>query len=116
MNLEEQLSLIQTNIALVESGNSTEFSLPELLDQHAILLAKIANSKKSITTTEELYGISPKQLAEMNYKQALEYKIQGAKDILVALLEPHYMERNAHRINKVNKAIKHTEQLLKELE
>ena len=66
-------------------------------------------------TTEELYGISPKDLAEMNYKQALETKIQGAKSILVTLLEPHYMERNAHKINQVNKAIKFNQQLLAEL-
>ena len=70
----------------------------------------------TISTTEELYGISAKQLAELNYKQALELKIKGAKAILVTLLEPNFMDRDAHKINKVNKAIKFNEQLLKELE
>lgn len=68
------------------------------------------------STTEELYGIDPKVLADMNYKQALQLKIQGAKAILVSLLEPNFMDRDTHKINKINKAIKFNQQLLKELE
>ena len=67
-------------------------------------------------TTEELYGISPKALADLPYKQALELKIKGAKAILITLLKPNFMDRNYHKINRVNKAIKFNEQLLKELE
>ena len=70
----------------------------------------------SIVTTEELYGISPQVLASMNYKEALEYKIQGAKQLMVKLLEPHFMEQDMHKITKVGKAIKFNEQLLKELQ
>ena len=70
----------------------------------------------TISTTEELYGISAKQLAELNYKQALELKIQGARSILAQLLEPNFMEQDTYKINKINKAIKFNEQLLKELE
>lgn len=69
----------------------------------------------SIATTQELYGISPKDLAEMNYKQALEYKIQEAKALLAKLLEPNFMEQDTHKINRVNKAIKFNQQLLAEL-
>ena len=69
-----------------------------------------------IATTQDLYGISPKFLADLPYKQALQLKIEGAKTILVKLLEPNFMDRNSHKINKVNKAIKFNEQLLKELE
>ena len=69
-----------------------------------------------ITTTQDLYGISPKDLADLPYKQALQLKIQGAKAILIKLLEPNFMDRDSHRINKINKAIKFNEQLLKELE
>ncbi len=36
-------------------------------------------------TTQELYDIDPKVLAEMNYKDALEYKFAKAKDKLNAL-------------------------------
>ena len=68
-----------------------------------------------MTTTQELYGISPKDLAEMNYKQALEYKIQGAKTLLTKLLEPDFMKQDTHKINRVNKAIKFNQQLLQEL-
>lgn len=68
-----------------------------------------------IATTEELYGISAKNLADIPYKQALQLKVQGAKAILVTLLEPNFMDRDTHKINKVNKAIKFNEQLLKEL-
>ena len=70
----------------------------------------------TILTTEELYGISPKTLADLPYKEALKLKIQGAQAILVTLLEPNFMDRDLHRINKINKAIKFNEQLLKELE
>ena len=69
-----------------------------------------------MTTTQELYGISPKQLADIPYRQALQLKIEGAKAILVTLLEPNFMDRDSHKINKVNKAIKFNQQLLKELE
>lgn len=68
-----------------------------------------------ISTTQELYGISPKQLADIPYKQALQLKIEGAKAILVTLLEPNFMDRDSHKINKVNKAIKFNQQLLAEL-
>ena len=68
-----------------------------------------------ISTTQELYGVSPKQLADIPYKQALQLKIEGAKTILVKLLEPNFMEQDTYKINKVNKAIKFNEQLLKEL-
>lgn len=70
----------------------------------------------TMVTTEELYGISPQVLASMNYKEALEYKIQGAKQLMVKLLEPHFMEQDMHKITKVGKAIKFNEQLLKELQ
>ena len=70
----------------------------------------------TISTTEELYGISPKTLTDLPYKEALQLKIEGAKAILVTLLEPNFMDRDTHKINKINKAIKFNEQLLKELE
>ena len=70
----------------------------------------------TIVTTEELYGISPKTLADIPYRQALQLKVEGAKAILIKLLEPNFMDRDLHRINKINKAIKFNEQLLKELE
>lgn len=69
----------------------------------------------TMITTEELYGISPQTLASMNYKEALEYKIQGAKQLMIKLLEPNFMEQDMYKINKVAKAIKFNEQLLKEL-
>jgi len=69
----------------------------------------------TMTTTEELYGISPQVLASMNYKEALEYKIQGAKQLMVKLLEPHFMEQDMHKIRKVGKAIRFNEELLKEI-
>ena len=70
----------------------------------------------TIVTTEELYSISPKTLTDLPYKEALQLKIEGAKAILVTLLEPNFMDRDTHKINKINKAIKFNEQLLKELE
>lgn len=70
----------------------------------------------SFTSTEELYGISPKELEKLNYKDALICKVQGAKKILIDLLEPHFMDRDTYKINKINKAIKFNLYLLKELE
>ena len=70
----------------------------------------------SFSSTEELYGIAPKELGQLNYKDALIYKVQGAKKILIELLEPHFMDRDTYKINKINKAIKFNLYLLKELE
>lgn len=69
----------------------------------------------NFNTTQELYNISPHDLASMNYKEAIEYKIKAAKELLITLLEPNFMEQDTYKINKVNKALKFNEQLLKEL-
>lgn len=71
---------------------------------------------QTIATTQELYGILPKELATMLYPDALKAKLAGGKKLIAELLQPNFMDRDTHKINKINKAIKHTEQLLKELE
>jgi hypothetical protein len=51
----------------------------------------------------------------MNYKEAVELKLQRAKDLIKELIEPHYSIRDDIRINKVFEAIKYNEGILKEL-
>ena len=66
-------------------------------------------------TTKYLYGIDPKKLADMPYKEALEYKKEKAKELLEELYKPSFWDRDDQRIAAVCKAIKFTETLLEEL-
>ena len=62
-----------------------------------------------------LYNINPTILADMLYKQALEYKIASANLLLAELLIPHYEIRDYERITDVHRAIKFNQSLLAEL-
>lgn len=66
-------------------------------------------------TAEYLYNIQPSQLANMLYPDALEFKIQSAKQLIGKLIEPHYFERDDHRIAAIQRAIKFNQSLLEEL-
>ena len=49
-------------------------------------------------STEYLYDIVPSDIATMEYKEALKYKINAAKRLTGRLLEPHYMVRDEKTI------------------
>ncbi len=66
-------------------------------------------------STTYLYDIDPTVLADMPYKQALEYKVSSANVLLAKLLAPHYSIRNYVRIADINRAIKFNQSLLSEL-
>ena len=66
-------------------------------------------------STQYLYGIDSTRLAEIPYKQALEYKLSAANNLLKELLIPHYTIRDYKRIADINNAIKFNQSLLKEL-
>ena len=66
-------------------------------------------------STEYLYDINPTVLADMPYKQALEYKVSSANVLLATLLVPHYSIRDYVRIADINRAIKFNQSLLSEL-
>ena len=66
-------------------------------------------------STMYLYNLDPHVLADMPYKQALEYKIKAARILISELLIPHYMVRDCVRVEDVFNAIKFNESLLKEL-
>jgi hypothetical protein len=66
-------------------------------------------------TTQYLYNVSPKEFAELPYHQALQYKIDKAKELIVTLLEPSYQNRDDERIKAVFDAIKWNQKLLQEL-
>lgn len=68
---------------------------------------------------EYLYGLTKEQvktLKEVPYEQALKQKIIYAKQVLTILVNQPYMQWDLLRVNKVSKAIKFNERLLKELE
>jgi hypothetical protein len=67
-------------------------------------------------STNYLYGVDPKTFMDLSYKEALNFKIDKAKELLGVLLEHGYMECDRYRVNYVYKAIKFNESLLKELE
>lgn len=67
-------------------------------------------------STMYLYNLTPKTLLEMSYKEAIELKIESARDLLKhQLLRPHFTKRDTTRIAAVYKAIKFNESLLDEL-
>lgn len=68
-----------------------------------------------VKSTQYLYGINAKELAQLSYKVALEHKIESANALLKVLFEPHHTKRDHTRITEVHKAIRFNENLLKEL-
>ena len=66
-------------------------------------------------STMYLYNIDPHVLADIPYKQALEYKIEAANILISELLIPHYTVRDYVRVADVLNAIKFNEVLLSEL-
>ncbi len=65
--------------------------------------------------TQYLYGINPKDFADLTYKEALNRRIESAQNLLRELLEEHYQTRDYARIGEIHKAVSFNEKLLKEL-
>jgi hypothetical protein len=61
-----------------------------------------------------LYDSDLKELKDMKYIDALEYKIKLADKLISKLLEVHYMERDMQRINDCKKAIDFNQKLIDE--
>jgi len=66
-------------------------------------------------TTLYLYGIEPTEFADMHYKEALEYKIECAKQLISSLYDDPFGSREDKRIDDIFEAIEFNERLLKEL-
>ena len=67
-------------------------------------------------TTQYLYGIEPSEFSDLNYVDAIVYKITAAHKLIHHLMyDFHYSDRDDERANKVHSAIKHNEGLLNEL-
>jgi len=69
----------------------------------------------AVTTTFYLYGIEPERLMQLNYFEAITLKHELAKDLIAELYEEPMDSRDEDRIAKVHKAIKHNQDVLKEL-
>lgn len=73
--------------------------------------------RKRIKTSVYLYDIEDMSvLDDMNYKDALEYKVEAAKKLNNHLFIKHFKFRDTHRINAVNDAIKFNKMLLDEMD
>ena len=66
-------------------------------------------------TTEQLYGISPYELKELTYEQALIACQQGARKRLFELMRPGFYQRDEPLISAVHKAAHWSESKLNEL-
>lgn len=68
-------------------------------------------------TTQYLYNINPKELIDMKYKQALEYKLFHAKELYhtMMLQKRNTSYNDDERSHYVWKAMIHTQKLLDEL-
>ena len=67
-------------------------------------------------TTEQLYGISPHELKELTYEQALIACQQGARKRLFELMRPGFYQRDEPLISAVHKAAHWSESKLNELD
>ena len=66
-------------------------------------------------TTQMLYGISPQELKEMTYEDALIACQNGAKNQLRELMQYGFMDRDEALIININKALEWTKAKLEEL-
>jgi hypothetical protein len=66
-------------------------------------------------STLYLYGIEPMEFEDMRYRDALEYRIAKAKELIGELQEVTFRERDDNRIRNCLKAIQHNEMLLGEI-
>jgi len=67
---------------------------------------------------EYLYDFTPEELSKLEqlpYKKAIQLKILKAVQLKKKLLKEGYSKSDMTRVNKVHKAIKFNENLLKEL-
>ena len=67
-------------------------------------------------TTQELYGITPGELKELTYEEALHACKAGTKTQLRELMQFGFMERNEPLILAINKASHWSESKLEELD
>lgn len=66
-------------------------------------------------TTQMLYGISPQELKEMTYEDALIACQNGAKNRLRELMQYDFMDRDEALIIDINKALEWTKAKLEEI-
>lgn len=66
-------------------------------------------------TTQMLYGISPQELKEMTYEDALIACQNGAKNQLRELMQYGFMDRDEALIIDINKALEWTKAKLEEI-
>ena len=67
-------------------------------------------------TTQYLFGIETDELKDKLYPDALQFKKDSATKLLYHLVyDVKYSKDNDERISKIQDAIKHTEDLIKEM-
>ena len=67
-------------------------------------------------TTQQLYGLSPHELKQLTYEEALLACLIGTRLRLRELMKPNFMDRDEHLISSVNKAAHWSESKLDELD
>lgn len=72
--------------------------------------------KTNESRTEYLYGFDAKKLENMNYPDAIEFKINSAKKLLDTLTSVDYLHRDNERVNEVLFKIEENKILLREME
>ena len=68
-----------------------------------------------IKSTQYTYGIDPKILSTMPYKEALQFKYAKSKELVAKLYEEPMQTRDEERINTTLKAQSFNRKLLQEL-
>ena len=66
--------------------------------------------------SKELYGVEPTEWASLPYKDALRFRIESLRKNLDHYMEIDFMARDDILVTDMQKAVKHNEYLLKEIE
>lgn len=66
-------------------------------------------------STEYLYDCKPSEFSQLSYTEALKFKRDMAKQLILELMQVHYIDRDDQRIKAVFSAIKFNQSLIDEL-
>jgi len=71
--------------------------------------------EKKLPPTEYLYNCSPTEFASLPYQEALEVKMEKARELLRVLVDVPLKDRDLRRISEVADAMRFNRELLDEL-
>ena len=91
---------------IMKARKFNEALITELLDDSQLVFDK---------TSKYLYGVTPKEFANLLYTEALYFKVECCDKLLKELTDVPFRDRDVYRVHKIMKARDFNEYLLSEL-